>query len=86
MVEYIIRQDDLIGFNHPRNAHDKNVLLHAPLFTSLTLAQRATHSLLYVLPSEPHTGLYSFVQTHAPAVSMWFVFHGVSRAVCKYVK
>ena len=81
MPEYIIRRDDLFGLIHPRNAHAKNLLLHGPLATGLTLAQRATHSLLYVLPSEPHTGLYSLVQIHTPVVTMGLVFHGVSRAV-----
>ena len=63
------------------SAKEIYVLLHLSSVQLLTLAQRATHSLLYVLPSEPHSGLSSFVQTHPPAVSMGFVFHGVSSAV-----
>ena len=44
----------------------KPVPLHSPLVQLLTLAQRATHAFAYVLPSDPHTGLYSFVQIQAP--------------------
>ena len=35
---------------------------HAPSFATFTPRFCATHALLYVLPSEPQTGLYSLVQ------------------------
>ncbi len=53
--------------------------LHTPGVMEVTPARLASQALLYVLPSQPHTGLYSVVQFKS---GLGWPTHGATRADC----